>query len=449
MSNIKYSQQYVENSFKDYGLILNDIYKNGHTPLYCYDEDGYEYMERLPDVLKGKGHSKVHKGNPFSISNIKRYLKYIGSTLILLEEKYNNSSTNMSFQCECGTIFNATWNSIIRGKRYCNFCSKSKRWNGYRNYTKEIKDYCEYMDYILITQYINRCFDSFEYICNKHEEKGLQHSNYDQMINSNRGCYYCGIESRGISQRLDENIFKELIVRVGFIYVGCDYNNENSKYKKVNINYLCPNHIDKGIQTIKYNNLLVSNGKCQYCIGRLRTKEDLQTELDKLHNTIDILEYTDYSSPILSKCRICGHEWETHGVILTQGHRCPYCSKSNFALAVSSLLDSWGYKYKDEFWYTGCRDILPLPFDFYLSDFNILIEADGEGHYIPIRRGTMTDEETSIMFEKIKLHDEIKTNYCKENNIPLIRIPYWEKDNLKYYLWDKLLILEAIEEIAV
>lgn len=28
------------------------------------------------------------------------------------------------------------------------------------------------------------------------------------------------------------------------------------------------------------------------------------------------------------------------------------------------------------------------------------------------------------------MNDEIKNNYCKENNIPLVRIPYWERDNI-------------------
>ena len=33
-----------------------------------------------------------------------------------------------------------------------------------------------------------------------------------------------------------------------------------------------------------------------------------------------------------------------------------------------------------------------------------------------------------------KCRDEIKTQYCKENNIKLIRIPYWEFDNIEEIL---------------
>jgi hypothetical protein len=33
-------------------------------------------------------------------------------------------------------------------------------------------------------------------------------------------------------------------------------------------------------------------------------------------------------------------------------------------------------------------------------------------------------------FKKTQLHDQIKNEYCKKNNIPLIRIPYTHFDNI-------------------
>lgn len=36
------------------------------------------------------------------------------------------------------------------------------------------------------------------------------------------------------------------------------------------------------------------------------------------------------------------------------------------------------------------------------------------------------------------MHDKIKTDYCNNNNIPLIRIPYWERPNIERYLKNKL-----------
>ena len=35
-------------------------------------------------------------------------------------------------------------------------------------------------------------------------------------------------------------------------------------------------------------------------------------------------------------------------------------------------------------------------------------------------------------------HDKIKTEYCLHNNIKLVRIPYWERDNLENYLLNNI-----------
>jgi hypothetical protein len=59
----------------------------------------------------------------------------------------------------------------------------------------------------------------------------------------------------------------------------------------------------------------------------------------------------------------------------------------------------------------------------------------------------MTEEEAKINLLKVQKHDNIKTIYCKNNNIPLIRIPYWERDNMEYFLWDELVKFGVIEEI--
>lgn len=36
------------------------------------------------------------------------------------------------------------------------------------------------------------------------------------------------------------------------------------------------------------------------------------------------------------------------------------------------------------------------------------------------------------------IHDKKKDDYCKQNNIPLLRIPYWEFDNIENILSKEL-----------
>ena len=77
-----------------------------------------------------------------------------------------------------------------------------------------------------------------------------------------------------------------------------------------------------------------------------------------------------------------------------------------------------------------------------------LIEYDGEGHYQPIRRGSMTEIQALDQLELVKKHDSIKNSFCKNNNIKLLRIPYWEQDNLEYFLFDNFVKMNIITEVA-
>ena len=59
-------------------------------------------------------------------------------------------------------------------------------------------------------------------------------------------------------------------------------------------------------------------------------------------------------------------------------------------------------------------------FDFYLPDYNTLIEYDGRQHF-EIGSGNL---DNPTKFELTKQHDEFKNKWAKENGYNLIRIPY-------------------------
>lgn len=65
-------------------------------------------------------------------------------------------------------------------------------------------------------------------------------------------------------------------------------------------------------------------------------------------------------------------------------------------------------------------------FDFYVPNFknsDIIIEMDGEQHFLPIYG------RTALL--KCQEHDRRKNSYCLANKIQLYRIPYWEIKNIK------------------
>jgi len=76
-----------------------------------------------------------------------------------------------------------------------------------------------------------------------------------------------------------------------------------------------------------------------------------------------------------------------------------------------------------------------LSYDFHIPYYNFLIEYDGEFHYIPIKK--YKNEPIKFAEERLKkqqIHDQLKNKYCQNNNIKLLRIPYWEFDNIENIL---------------
>ena len=64
----------------------------------------------------------------------------------------------------------------------------------------------------------------------------------------------------------------------------------------------------------------------------------------------------------------------------------------------------------------------PARFDFYVNQ-KYLIEFDGIQHF----------QETNFFSQNLSFyqrHDQYKNQWCKENNIPLIRIPYTHLKNI-------------------
>lgn len=154
----------------------------------------------------------------------------------------------------------------------------------------------------------------------------------------------------------------------------------------------------------------------------------------KIFGELEVLEKTDkrISEKVIWKCKCinCGKEQEVQEVMLIKGARyfCEFCSqrKSKGEKIISSLLDINNIPYKKEHYFENCKfpnSNFYAYFDFYVNN-SYLIEFDGEQHFKPICFGDMTTEKAQQVFEENKIRDNFKNQWCKENNIPLIRIPY-------------------------
>ena len=115
------------------------------------------------------------------------------------------------------------------------------------------------------------------------------------------------------------------------------------------------------------------------------------------------------------------------------GNRCPNCSISHGEAKIVKFLEHNRLSYESEFKITECKNKRPLPFDFKIDLKNgkfILLEYDGKQHFVPTFN-TKT-------FNRQKENDSIKTKFCEDNNIKLIRINYLQLDNIYKILKEEL-----------
>lgn len=126
--------------------------------------------------------------------------------------------------------------------------------------------------------------------------------------------------------------------------------------------------------------------------------------------------------------------------LINQNMGCPFCNDGKISKGESRIrtyLENDKINFTREVTFKDCKYERLLPFDFGILDENkkikMLIEFDGEQHYRPVEFWGGEKQ-----FELQKLRDEIKTQYCKDSDIPLLRIPYWDFDNIEDILAKEL-----------
>lgn len=175
------------------------------------------------------------------------------------------------------------------------------------------------------------------------------------------------------------------------------------------------------------NSILQGCG-CPKCSNNIKkTTSEYRKEVEKINPNIEVVDdYITARTPIKHRCKIDGFVWSTFPYSVLQGCGCPKCNSSKGERKIDLFLNNLGISYIFQKTFEDCRDTYTLPFDFYLPSYNACIEYDGIQHFKPIQ---FFGGEESL--EKQKRHDEIKNNYCKENGIDLLRIPYYEYNNIE------------------
>ena len=274
-----------------------------------------------------------------------------------------------------------------------------------------------YYDYSLMN-YINNS-TNIKIICPKH---GI----FEQSPSIHRlsGCPKCKKiqldDFLNISNNIHNNYFNYSLIK-------------EIKNNKQKVEIICPKH---GVFKQRVDVHLIGIGckKCadeSYIIGPYKFIENANiTHNNKFDYSLIFYDYVNQHSKINIIC-------PEHGIFKqiaynhTSGNGCPICKETKGEKIVRNYLIENNIIFESQKNFKDCIYKKYLFFDFYLPDYNICIEYDGEQHFKSV--DYFGGEK---VFEENKIRDKIKNEYCNNNNIRLIRISYDEKitDKLNYKL---------------
>lgn len=183
------------------------------------------------------------------------------------------------------------------------------------------------------------------------------------------------------------------------------------------------------------DNILNSNILCPKCNPRVNWNlKKIKKEIsEKTQGEFEVVSgtYKTVDTPIKIKHNICGNIFTDTFNAFMKTPKCGIC-ETDMSLNEKYIKDFFiknKIDFKREYGIDGCKNRQLLKFDFAVFNNNeliCLIEYDGQQHYYPV-----FGEDSFI---RAKAGDGIKNKFCKENNIKLIRIPFWESNNLEKIL---------------
>ena len=436
----------LERAKQGYIDLCELLNKNNHTLLSEYVgattkvlidfKCGHKPHEITPNKYKtGRKCPKcVGKGGQAEIDFI-NMLDDNGHTLL---SEYVNETTKVMIDYNCGhKPHEITPNSYKNGSR-CPKCAGTCPEQAKIDFINMLDD----NGHTLLSEYIDSTTKVLiDFNCG-HEAHMTKPVNYK----SGRRCPECGgIRSAQTKSAQSKEEFIKLVNDNGHKLLSEYINAKN----KVLIDFNC-GHKPHEIQPDSYK----IGQRCPKCSGKC--KEQAKEELIKLvkENGHKLLsEYKNSDTKVLIDFN-CGHKpHEVYPNNYKKGHGCPYCINKGEGELHQLLIDMFK-EVETQKTYNDLKDKDYLRYDFYLPEYNLLIELDGEHHRekviyknknITELEKYLADIEANERLQNTQYKDKLKDNYAKDNNIPLLRIEY-SKGITELDKWKKL-IEDTIKEI--
>lgn len=399
-------------------------YVNSKTKIthHCLVHDVHWEAQPL-NVLNGSGCPKCHveryrqtKQKPHE-----QYVKELNEVNPDIEvvEEYITSRTKILHHCKKHDVY---WKiaptNTLKGVG-CSLCGsdkiRGKLSKTHEQYIKEVQKINP--NIIVLGKYINANTP----ILHKCKSDGYEWMASPANILCGKGCPKCAMN---IPYTTEEFIQVVHDINPNIAVLG-EYVNANTK-----ILFKC---LIDGYEweTIPY--VVLMGCGCPMC-GNKKIGEKLRLSKDEIISRVEcrggqILNLNDYLNGSEENLKIVCPS--CHNVFITSlfkyqrgmGHLCPDCfqKESYGENNIRVWLAKHNVKFYREHVFNECIDIHKLLFDFYLPEYNMCIEYQGRQHYEPVEYFG-----GEAQFQLQQKHDQIKRNYCKDHNIRLLEIPYWE-----------------------
>lgn len=375
-----------------------------------------------------------------SYSEIKDFIEITsnsGCKLMTSQYEYINTHQNIKFICKCGNEFETSYKIFSRKKspkQQCNECGLKNRIKKRTLPLERLQDE--------INEKFNNEFEVLGEFKNRKTHTKFKHKicGYEWLTTPDNflrdsGCPNCNKTRKNITT---ESFKKEVsdLTNGEYELVGKYYN----ATKKTTFKHKVCNRIYE----VTPHQFISSGSRCPLCwneskLGKLQkdTTQFIQEVIEKYEDEYTIVgEYMGARIRTEVRHNKCDNIFKISPDNLLRGKGCPHCFESKGEKRIAKYLKKNDIEYVPQFKIAECRNIKPLPFDFAIFNDNklvCLIEYDGKQHFevIPGWGG-------KEMFNELIKRDNTKNQYCKENKIKLIRIPYWQEKDIESILQKEL-----------
>ncbi|MFW6029882.1 MAG: hypothetical protein ACOCRO_06465 [Halanaerobiales bacterium] len=410
-------------------------YKNAKISILCrHNKCKNEWYIAPNSFLQGRRcpecgrRSMIEKQSKTNKKFISEVLAAVGGEYIFLEKYKGFHEKIVCKHNICSHTWEITPADFLSGGKRCPKCQGVYQ----RNHDEFVEDVKKSMgeEYRVLSEFTI----TDDYILVKHLPCNTTYSaRADHLLDGSSGCSTCmgdivreklaiGIDE--LKKRVDELTSGEYSV------LSDTYKNNKTPVKfKHNLKTceyvfeMAPSHfINQGCRCIECaKEIRASKRRHSYSFVQQSFKDrGLQLLAKHYKNENQLLKY---------KCS-CGNIAEMCFDALLHGGQsnCAKCSSSRGESRLIQVLEDRKVEYKHQLYIDDCKNVNPLPFDiaiFKEDELICLIEYDGIQHFESQEHWGGKNQ-----LQYVKKNDKIKDKYCKNNNIPLLRVPYWDFSNI-------------------